>query len=99
MRGSAVGFCTAPANIQMQREEARTIVLTWDPVEGASYYKIFWDDWQSCTSTFWCDDLIAPELNETTYTHDSADSGWNSYAILACANNVCSARGVVSGTP
>ena len=97
--GSPVGFCTSPTNIQMRREEARTIVLTWDPVEGASHYRIYHDDYWACSNTFFCDDVVGSEVFETTFTHTGADRGMNNYAILACSGSVCSSRGVIRGNP
>ncbi len=97
--GSPVGFCTSPTNISMRREEDRTIVLSWDPVEGASYYKIIWEDYWDCgTNPGYCDILVS-EVFESTYTHTRADRGWNSYGISACSGTACSSWGAISGTP
>ena len=77
----------------------RTIVLSWDPVEGASYYKIIWEDFWNCgTNPGYCDILVS-EVFESTYTHTRADRGWNSYGISACSGTACSSWGAISGTP
>ena len=96
---SPVGFCTPPTNLQMRREERRTIVLSWDHVDGASYYKIIWEDYWDCGERPSYCDLVASEVFETAYTHTSADDGWNSYGVAACSGNACSSWAGIVGTP
>ena len=105
--GSSVGFCSPPTNLTMRREEPTTIFLSWDPVEGASYYKVIWDSatWRYCNSTgddppFGCD-VVDSEVFDTTFTHETASSGFNAYGVQACTlnPNVCSAFAGTRGTP
>ena len=102
---SPVGFCTPPTNLQWRREASRTVVLSWDPVEGASHYKVVWENasWRDCGSTssrisFGCD-LLDSEVFETTYTHTRADDGFNTYGVAACSQSVCSSWAGIRGTP
>ncbi len=105
--GSPVGFCTPPTNLEMRREEPTTIVLSWDPVEGASNYKVVWDSasFRYCNSTdsdppFGCG-LLDSEVLETTYIHETASRGFNAYGVQACtlSPNVCSSFAGTRGTP
>ena len=97
--GSPVGFCSSPTKLEMRRVATNTIALSWFPVEGASYYKIIWEDFWSCaTYPSYCT-AVDSEVYETTYTHTGADEDWNSYGISACSNNTCSSWAVISGDP
>ena len=92
----AVTVGTAPtAPIAHYAFEGSTIVLSWEPVEGASYYNIFYDDFfsSSCSvrsgSPSFCEEL-ASDITGTTYTHSDPDPGDNYYWVVACNSSGCS---------
>ena len=84
-----VAFCTAPRNIVVDREDPGFNTITWDPVEGASHYVIWWDEgFWTCRSSrsFGCDQL-GGNIPDNTYTHATTRRG--SYAIAACVPAGC----------
>ena len=92
--GSKVPFCTLPGNLNAKRENGTT-VLTWDPVEGATHYNIYWEDFfASCgvTSggavTGWCE-VLALDVFDTTYVHTTSDTDAD-YWVAACNDDGCS---------
>ena len=73
-----------------------TVVVSWDPVPDADYYKVYYDDFFSdgCTVSgsraSFCD-LLAANVTAATYTHtDPADDGDNYYWVTACNSSGCS---------
>ncbi|MDE0005156.1 MAG: hypothetical protein OXQ29_20895 [Rhodospirillaceae bacterium] len=85
-----------PANVQAVREGA-TIRVSWAPVEGAAYYKVYYDDFfpSGCTVEWggephWCEEL-ASRVAETSYVHTSPARRTNYYWIIACSSRGCTA--------
>ena len=73
-----------------------TIVLGWDAVAGASYYRIYYDDFfsSSCRvssggNASFCEEL-ATNITDTSYTHTNPDPDTNYYWVVACNNSGCS---------
>ena len=76
--------------------EGSTIVLSWDPVAGASHYRIYYDDFFSSAcrvssggNASFCEEL-ATDINDTSYTHDDPDDDANYYWVVACNSSGCS---------
>ena len=85
----------APTNVQYMRGDD-TIVVSWDAVEGADYYRIYYDDFFSSNcrltrseSPSFCE-LLADNVTETTYTHTDPDDDDNYYWVVACNSGGCS---------
>ena len=81
----------------MREGEGATIRVSWDPVTGAEYYKVYHDDFHrsACTLTpfgrpAFCREL-ASRVTETSYLHTSPDQRANYYWISACNSGGCSA--------
>ena len=84
-----------PTNIRYVRDGS-TIVVSWDAVQGADYYKIYYDDFVSSACRLdssgrpsFCDEL-ASRVTGTGYTHDSPDDDRNYYWVVACNSGGCS---------
>ena len=93
--GSPVPYCTSPGNARF-KWDGETIVVSWDPVERATHYNIYWDDFFSSSCSLnqvgkpeWCEEL-AEEVSMTTYVHSDPDSRNNYYWITACNGDGCS---------
>ncbi len=93
--GSPVPYCTSPGNARF-KWDGETIVVTWDPVERASHYNIYWDGFFSSSCELeqsgqpqWCTEL-AMQVSETTYVHGEPDSRSNYYWVTACNGDGCS---------
>ena len=95
--GASISYCTSPGN-QRFRWEEETIVISWEPVERATHYNIYWDDFfTSCRleqsgEPSWCDEL-ARKVSETNYVHtDPPEPGLFeiNYWITACNRDGCS---------
>ena len=93
--GSPVPYCTSPGNAR-SKWDGETIVVSWDPVERASHYSIYWDDFFSSSCDLeqsgkpqWCQEL-AVQVSDTTYVHSEPDSRSNYYWITACNGDGCS---------
>ena len=76
--------------------EGSEVRVSWDPVEGAEYYRVFHDDFfeTGCTlqrdgSPKWCDELAA-RVVDTSYPHSSPDPDKNFYWVVACNKEGCS---------
>ncbi len=76
--------------------EGSTVRVSWDPVDGAEYYRVFYDDFfdSGCSvgrdgSPSFCDEL-ADNLTETSYVHSEPDDDRNYYWIMACNRGGCS---------
>ena len=90
---------SVPANARTV-VEGSSIRVSWDPVEGAGYYKIYHDDAradspQGCHlsfagGVFLCDELAAA-VQEASYLHAEPDLGsYNFYWVVACNRGGCS---------
>ena len=67
--GSAVPFCTTPQSFVVNRV-GRTAELSWEHVEGASHYNIYYDDVWSCEERPRYCDLLASEVTDNDlHTH------------------------------
>ena len=95
--GASVSYCTSPGN-QRFRWDEETIVVSWEPVERATHYNIYWDDFfTSCHleqsgKPSWCEEL-ATQVSETTYVHtDAPEPGIFdiNYWVTACNSDGCS---------
>ena len=77
--------------------EGSAITVSWDAVEGADYYNVYYDQGGSLCSLdgegnpSWCDELAA-NVVDTSYTHASPSSLLpNHYWVVACGSGGCSA--------
>ena len=77
-----------PPNQRYSRQDATTIV-TWDPSAGATYYKVYYDDFFSTSCPGACG-LLAGNVTGTTYTHASPDERRNYYWVVGCNSAGCS---------
>ncbi len=76
--------------------EGSSIVLGWDAVADASYYRIYYDDFfssgcrvSSGGRASFCEELAA-NINDTSYTHSDPDPDTNYYWVVACNSSGCS---------
>ncbi len=82
-----------PGNVEYRRD-GTVIVVSWNTVPDADYYRIFYDDTfgSSCGLhrgiPVGCDELAANVVG-TTYTHTSPVDGDNYYWVAACNGNGC----------
>ena len=86
---------SAPTNVSFVRDGA-SIRLSWDPVSGADYYQIYYDDFfsEGCRLTSrgnpsFCEEL-ASNVQETSYVHTEPDDDDNYYWVVACNSGGCS---------
>ena len=84
-----------PANVRYMYEGA-TIRLSWDPVSGADYYKVYYDDFHKSGCRLgrngqpsFCEELAA-QVTATAYVHASPDPQSNYYWVTACNSEGCS---------
>jgi len=90
-----------PANVTYS-VEASTTLLTWDPVDGADSYNVYYHDLfdDSCYvyrgSPSFCDELTSG-LTTTSYAHADSAHVDNYYWVTACNEHGCSE--VDSGNP
>ena len=84
----------APTNV-IATWDATSVVLVWDAVPGADYYKVYHNSFFSSDCEFWsghalfCDEL-ASSVPGTRYVHSSPDLDQNYYWVVACDNSGCS---------
>ena len=84
---------SAPNNVEYRRDGS-AIVVGWNAVPDADYYRIFHDDsfGSSCGLhrgiPVGCEEL-ATNVVGTTYTHTSPDDDENYYWVVACNRNGC----------
>ena len=90
----AVDIPLTPSNLTYALQ-GPSIVVTWDPVDGADYYSLYhhasspsYCKVKSDGSSSFCDQLAA-NLVETTYTHADPDRR-NYYWVIACNRGGCS---------
>ena len=85
---------SAPPSKVKYRRDGTVIVVSWNTVPDADYYRIFYDDTfgSSCGLhrgiAIGCDEL-ATNVVDTTYTHTSPVDGDNYYWVAACNSNGC----------
>ena len=86
---------SAPSNLSYAYQGS-SIVISWDPVDGADRYNLYHDDAldSSCRLSpsgkpKFCD-YLATVLAETTYTHADPAAGRNYYWVIACNSSGCS---------
>ncbi len=84
-----------PSNVQYAWEES-AIRVTWDAVDGAAYYKIYYDDFfpEGCGvdedgKPRFCEEL-ASRVDGTSFVHTSPETEKNYYWVVACNNEGCS---------
>ena len=84
-----------PSNVQYAWE-GREIRVTWDAVDGADYYKIYYDDFfpEGCGvdedgKPRFCEEL-ASRVDGTSFVHTEPDAEENYYWVLACNSEGCS---------
>ena len=85
---------SAPNNVEYRRDGS-TIVVGWNAVPDADYYKIYYDDFRgsSCRLNssgrpIGCEEL-ATNVVGTAYTHSNPDADENYYWVVACNRNGC----------
>ena len=76
--------------------DGSTIRISWDPVDGADYYKVYYDDFSDsrCSlgrdgSPRFCEELAANVVG-TTFVHTSPAATDNYYWVVACNTGGCS---------
>ena len=84
-----------PSNVRYT-QEGSSIRVNWDRVEGAEFYKVYYDDFFDSTCYLdrggtprFCDEL-ATDVRETTYLHTDPDERRNYYWVVACNREGCS---------
>ena len=96
--GALFSYCTSPGNVKV-RVEGQDMVISWDPVEGATHYNIYWEDFfERCNVTSGgaisiginCE-VLATNLSETTYVHTGNVDDDSTYWLAACNSDGCSA--------
>ena len=90
-----VGKPDVPSGVTYARD-GLTVRVSWGPVDGADYYRVFYDDFfdSSCSvgrdgSPSFCDEL-SDHVTETTYVHTEPDEDENYYWVMACNRGGCS---------
>ena len=84
----------APTNVRATWD-ATSVILVWDAVPDADYYRIYHDNFHSSSCDIWsgrasfCDEL-ASSVTDTLYVHSSPDLDENYYWVVACDNSGCS---------
>ena len=86
---------SAPSNATYVHEGSEVLV-SWDPFDGADYYKVYHDDFfdSACSvgrdgSPRFCEELAA-NVTGTTYRHTDPGDDENHYWIVACGRGGCS---------
>ena len=85
----------SPSNVTYALEGS-AIRVSWDPVGGADYYHVYYDDFfdSNCMlnrdgSPVFCG-LLATDVAGTTYLHTVPDKRRNYYWVVACNRGGCS---------
>ena len=84
----------SPANVRATWD-ATSVVLVWDAVPDADYYKVYHDAFFPSGCDIWsggasfCDEL-ASSVTGTLYVHSSPDLDENYYWVVACDRSGCS---------
>ena len=92
-----------PTNTRWTRENS-AIHVSWDAVDGADYYNVYYSDFFDVGCQFsdsfdrlvFCEEL-ATNVVGTTYVHTSPDADKNNYWVVACNSGGCSR--IDSGNP
>ena len=86
---------TGPENVRFAHEGS-AIRVSWDAVDGADHYNVYYDDFQASNcglnredSAIFCKEL-ATNVVETTYLHPSPSDRNNYYWVVACNRGGCS---------
>ena len=89
-----IDFPLTPANFTYAFEGS-SVILSWDPVDGADYYNLYFHHTfptycyvESDGTPSFCD-LLAANLSETTYTHVDPERRTN-FWVVACNSIGCS---------
>ena len=76
--------------------EGSTIRVSWDAVDGADYYKVYYDahfdsscDLDSDGRLSFCEEL-ATDVTGTTYVHTNPSLSENYYWVVSCTSDGCS---------
>ena len=84
-----------PSNERWTRENS-AIRVSWDAVDGADYYNVYYSDFHdSCILSIakdrvlLCEEL-ATNVVGTTYVHTNPDANKNNYWVVACNSDGCS---------
>ena len=88
-------------NVSITKEGVGSARITWEPAEGATYYKVLYDSFfegrpgcQLLTNhAIWCEELVS-NVTETTYLHEKPGSrrlfgGKIYYWVAACDEHNC----------
>ena len=93
-----------PSNVRYAWDGS-SIRVGWDPVDGADYYNVYYDDFfpEGCVlnrdgSTRFCDEL-ATNVTGAIYVHADPDIDANYYWVAACNSEGCSDLGWNPATP
>ena len=86
---------TTPANARYA-VEGSTIRVSWDAVDGADYYKVYYDARSDSSCEFgrdgrpsFCEEL-ATDVTGTTYVHTNPSLSKNYYWVVSCNSGGCS---------
>ena len=92
---SLPGAPDTPANARYVWEGS-TIRVSWNPVDGADYYNVYYSDFfdSRCSvdvhgNPRWCDELAA-NITATTFHHVTPSVDENHYWVVACNSDACS---------
>ena len=98
--GCSDWISTAPLFESEYSRRGKTIVVSWDAVAGADYYKIYYAEsyrdsyGNGCRVNAWGEasfcEVLADRVEGTSYTHTSPDDHKNYYWITACNEQGCS---------
>ena len=85
----------SPTNVRYALDGS-TMGVSWDAVDGANYYNVYYDDFDDSNCrlgrdgrAIFCEEL-ATNVAETTYVHASPESAENYYWVAACNSSGCS---------
>ena len=76
--------------------EGSTIRVSWDAVDGADYYKVYYDEFHDSACELgsdgrlsFCEEL-ATDVTGTTYVHTNPSQSENYYWVVSCNSGGCS---------
>ena len=85
----------SPSNVRYAWE-VPAIRVSWDSVQGAEYYNVYYDDFfeTGCSieadgTPSWCE-MLAANVVDTSYLHSYPDADKNFYWVTACSSEGCS---------
>ena len=86
----------SPSHATYAVEGASITVVSWDAVDGADHYNVYYDDFfsSSCQvssggGASFCE-VLATNITDTAYTHTDPDTNTNYYWVAACNRHGCS---------